>query len=60
LVLGGLGLIKLLLHLLVAALGSLAEATPEVDRGAIIVEVVEYVHVFLAGTVLHITAVGLY
>ena len=31
-----------------------------VERGLIIFEVVEYVHMFLVGTVLYITAIGLY
>lgn len=56
---GGIGLIRLLVELLLAALGMAHEAV-EMERGIIIFEVVEYVHTFLVGTVLYITAVGLY
>ena len=54
---GGIGLIKFLIELLVAIFGGEAA---EVDSGLAIVEVVEFIHVFLVGTVLYITAVGLY
>ncbi|MCK4975457.1 MAG: YqhA family protein [Anaerolineales bacterium] len=62
-VFGGIGLIKLLIELTITAIGSLtgaAHQTTEVERGLIIFEVVEYVHLFLVGTVLYITAIGLY
>jgi uncharacterized membrane protein YqhA len=55
---GGLGLIRLLLELLPAILGG---ATHDAEaRSAVLIEVVEFVHVFLVGTVLFITAIGLY
>ena len=59
-VFGGIGLIRLLIHLIVAAVESLVGEAAGMDRGLIIFEVVEYVHLFLVGTVLYITAVGLY
>lgn len=59
-VLGGIGLLRQLIEIIVAALDSLAHAGGEMDRGAVIFEVVEFVHIFLVGTVLYITAVGLY
>lgn len=59
-VIGGIGLITQLLELLIAALGGLAHGGSEVDKGIVIFEVVEFVHLFLVGTVLYITAVGLY
>ena len=59
-VMGGIGLLTQLVKLLIAALGSLAHGGSEVDKGIVIFEVVEFVHLFLVGTVLYITAVGLY
>ena len=62
-VFGGFGLIRLLFELIVASLDSLrgvAHHGPEMERGLIIFEVVEFVHLFLVGTVLYITAIGLY
>ncbi len=56
---GGIGLIKLLIELLIGALGGAHEAA-EMESSLVIVEVVEFVHTFLVGTVLYITAVGLY
>ena len=56
---GGIGLIKLLYEVLLGALG-LGHEPLEAGQGVIIFEVVEYVHTFLIGTVLYITAVGLY
>ncbi len=38
----------------------MTHAGGEVDKGVVIFEVVEFVHLFLVGTVLYITAVGLY
>lgn len=58
-VFGGIGLIRLLYELLLTALG-LAREPAEAGQGVVIFEVVEYVHTFLIGTVLYITAVGLY
>ena len=58
---GGIGLIRLLIDLLIAALsGGGAHGEAEADVTLVIVEVVEFVHTFLVGTVLYITAVGLY
>ena len=60
-VFGGLGLIRLLIHLTIMAVESFAGVEAEaLERGVVIFEVVEYVHLFLVGTVLYITAVGLY
>ncbi len=58
-VLGGAGLIRLLVDVLLSVL-RLREAGAELTQEFIIFEVVEYVHTFLVGTVLYITAVGLY
>ena len=52
-------MIRLLVELLLAALG-VAHVPVEMDRAEIIFEVVEFVHLFLVGTVLYITAIGLY
>ena len=57
---GGIGLIRLLIGLLIAALGGVEHGEVETDVTLVIVEVVEFVHTFLVGTVLYITAVGLY
>jgi uncharacterized membrane protein YqhA len=62
-VFGGIGLIRFLVELTIAAIRSLsgvAHEAAEVERGLIIFEVVEYVHLFLVGIVLYITAIGLY
>jgi uncharacterized membrane protein YqhA len=59
-VLGGIGLIGQLMNVLSGFLGGLAHTSGEVDKGVVIFEVVEHVHLFLVGTVLYITAVGLY
>jgi uncharacterized membrane protein YqhA len=56
---GGVGLGRLLLEYVLSALG-LAHARIGEGQSPIIFEVVEYVHTFLIGTVLYITAVGLY
>jgi uncharacterized membrane protein YqhA len=57
-VLGGVGLIALLIEILSGLLGFSHEAPK--DKSVITFEVVEYVHIFLVGTVLYITAIGLY
>ena len=57
---GGVGLIRLLIELAIAALGGTAHEGVATESGAVIFEVVEFVHIFLIGTVLYITAVGLY
>jgi uncharacterized membrane protein YqhA len=57
---GGIGLIRLLIELSIIAIGNIAHTTTEIDRGLVIFEVVEFVHLFLVGTVLYITAIGLY
>jgi uncharacterized membrane protein YqhA len=59
-VFGGIGLIRLLIELSVMAIGNILHESIEVERGLVIFEVVEYVHLFLVGTVLYITAIGLY
>lgn len=56
---GGIGLFQLIVGLIFHT----SEATSHIvqsGQGIIIFEVVEYVHTFLVGTVLYITAVGLY
>jgi uncharacterized membrane protein YqhA len=61
-VFGGFGLIRLLVELVISAFSSLTYTSHEaaVEGGLIIFEVVEYVHLFLVGTVLYITAIGFY
>ena len=59
-VFGGYGLLKLLVEVILTIFGITSEHVAEMDRGLFIYEVVEYVHTFLVGTVLYITAVGLY
>ncbi|NIV35116.1 MAG: YqhA family protein, partial [Anaerolineae bacterium] len=59
-VLGGIGLIGQLLEVLASYLGGVFHTNGAVDKGVVIFEVVEFVHLFLVGTVLYITAVGLY
>jgi uncharacterized membrane protein YqhA len=58
-VLGGISLIRLVAEYILSLFG-LTHIEGELDHGAVIVEVVEHVHSFLVGTVLYITAVGLY
>jgi uncharacterized membrane protein YqhA len=59
-ILGGIGLVRQLTEVLLGYLGFAAHAGGEAGQGVIIFEVVEYVHLFLIGTVLYITAAGLY
>jgi uncharacterized membrane protein YqhA len=59
-VVGGIGLIQLLIEISVALIANFGTETISADRGLVIFEVVEYVHQFLIGTVLYITAIGLY
>jgi uncharacterized membrane protein YqhA len=56
---GGIGLIRLLFKLIINGYGP-AHQSVEGGQGVIIFEVVKYVHTFLVGTVLYITAVGLF
>lgn len=58
-VFGGIGLIRLLVETLLGT-AQAAHDTNQGGPGVVIFEVVEYVHTFLVGTVLYITAVGLY
>lgn len=58
-VLGGIGLLKLLYEVLLASLG-LSPETAGMSQGEVIYHIVEYVHTFLIGTVLYITATGFY
>jgi uncharacterized membrane protein YqhA len=58
-VLGGVGLIRLVIETLVQSLG-LSQPEGHREVGRVLVDVVEYVHTFLVGTVLYITAIGLY
>ncbi|MCA9869912.1 MAG: YqhA family protein [Anaerolineae bacterium] len=58
---GGIGLIRLLVEFLVNIAAQLSGGAPaEEAADTLIVSVVEFVHTFLVGTVLFITAVGLY
>jgi len=59
-VLGGIGLVGQLIKVLMGFLEGVTHMGGEVDKGVVIFEVVEFVHLFLVGTVLYITAVGLY
>ena len=57
---GGIGLIRMLGELL-THVAAIARGTEEsMDRNVVVVDIVEFVHLFLVGTVLFITAVGLY
>jgi uncharacterized membrane protein YqhA len=56
---GGISLIRLALDIGLTYFG-LSQADVPHDTGTLIYEVVEYVHLFLVGTVLYITAIGLY
>ena len=56
---GGFGLVRLFYDLIFHTAES-THVTAEGGQGLIIFEVVEFVHTFLVGTVLYITAVGLY
>jgi uncharacterized membrane protein YqhA len=58
-VLGGLGLIRLVFHTILQAVG-VVHVEPGAEQSLVLVEVIEYVHTFLVGTVLYITAIGLY
>jgi uncharacterized membrane protein YqhA len=58
-VFGGIGLGRLLFDFALSALGQ-SHAPAAEGENLIIFQVVEYVHTFLIGTVLYITAVGLY
>jgi len=56
---GGIGLFRLIVELVFHTSESINPAV-QTGQGVIIFEVVEYVHTFLVGTVLYITAVGLF
>jgi uncharacterized membrane protein YqhA len=56
---GGIGLVQLMIELVFHTSTGVHESV-QGGQGVIIFEVVEYVHTFLVGTVLYITAVGLY
>jgi uncharacterized membrane protein YqhA len=58
-ILGGFGFVRLMIEVLSNVLG-FTEPTAYASSNVIIFEVVEYVHTFLIGTALYITAVGLY
>ena len=58
-VLGGIGLIGLIYEMIAVAFG-FAHESAEPDKGLWIVEIIEFVHTFLVGTVIYITAIGLY
>ena len=57
---GGIGLLRLLFHMLLEIMEVLSGHQAEMDRTLVVIDVVEFVHTFLVGTVLYITAVGLY
>jgi uncharacterized membrane protein YqhA len=50
----------LLIELTLTAIINLTQETHGTDRGLVIFELVEFVHLILVGTVLYITAIGLY
>ncbi len=56
---GGIGLLKLLYDITMTYFGFI-EPTHNTDKSIITYEVIEYVHTFLVGTVLYITAIGFY
>lgn len=58
-VFGGIGLIRLLVEGFAEIFG-LVEAEPHAEELPFMIEVVEFVHTFLIGTVLYITAIGFY
>ena len=58
-VFGGIGLIRLIIEIVLNGLG-VTQPAVEASQGVIIFEIVEFVHTFLIGTVLYITAVGFY
>jgi uncharacterized membrane protein YqhA len=58
-VVGGYGLIRLIVVTLLEALHIIA-AEAHAEEVPVVVEIIEFVHTFLIGTVLYITAVGLY
>ena len=57
---GDIGLIGLLIKIVQAVITSTGFAAVENERGLLIFDVVEYVHLFLVVTVLYITAIGFY
>lgn len=57
---GGIGLISLIIQIVAELISNIDAETVSTERGLVIFEVVEYVHLFLVGTVLYITAIGLY
>lgn len=59
-VFGGIGLFKMLIELLIDIIGGIGSQTAKTDSTLVTIEVVEFVHVFLVGTVLYITAAGFY
>ena len=59
-VLGGIGLFTQLIEVVVVALEGLTGAGEAAGKSQIIFEIVEYVHLFLVGTVLYITGAGLF
>ena len=59
-VFGGYGLLRLLFELTLGAVGVDVPGVVDMTRSEVVVEIVEFVHLFLVGTVLYITAVGLY
>ena len=59
-VVGGFQLIRLIAEQLLGAFGLMAAEVQHGEALPVEVEIVEYVHTFLIGTVLYITAVGLY
>jgi len=56
---GGVGLVQLVYELRPDVFGPAHDAAAP-GQGVVVFEIVEYVHTFLVGTVLYITAVGLY
>jgi uncharacterized membrane protein YqhA len=57
---GGIGLVIMLIELLVEIIAYLVGEGDEIESALVVIEVVEFVHTFLVGTVLYITAMGFY
>lgn len=57
---GGIGLLRMLVELFLATVSELAGQSVEVESSLVIIEVVDFIHTFLVGTVLYITAIGFY
>ncbi|MGD9092481.1 MAG: YqhA family protein [Anaerolineales bacterium] len=57
---GGIGLLRMLVELLIDIVAELTGQPTEIDRSLVVIEMVDFIHTFLVGTVLYITAIGFY